>query len=69
MNGVATTTTHPIISTANQTVLLPTLICEGGMKLNTKASKAPQNPSPAMIHIPTSPRSQRNTTRSGSSVG
>ena len=42
-----------MINTANQTVLLPTLICEGGMKLNTKASKAPQNPNQAMIHIPT----------------
>lgn len=42
INGVATTTTHPMIRTANQTVLLPTLICEGGMKLNTNASNAPQ---------------------------
>lgn len=43
MNGAATTTTQPIIKTANHTVLLPT--CRlGGMKLSTNASSEPQKP-------------------------
>lgn len=50
-NGIPVTTTHPVISTAYQTVLLPVDICAGGIKLNTKASSEPRNPSPATIHI------------------
>ena len=51
MNGATTTTKAPIINTENQTVLLPVEIWLGGMKLNIKASKDPQNPSPPIIHI------------------
>ena len=51
MKGAITTTRAPIISTENHTVLLPTEIWLGGMKLSTKASREPRNPSPPMNHI------------------
>ena len=36
-----------MISTRNQTDLLPVAICDGGIKLSTKARSEPQKPRPA----------------------
>ena len=46
----------PIISTENQTVLLPVEIWLGGMKLRIKASNDPQKPRPPTNHIKPLPR-------------
>lgn len=51
MNGAITTTSAPMISTENHTVLLPVEIWLGGMKLSTNASSEPQKPRPPTSHI------------------
>ena len=59
INGITTITIAPMISTKNHTVLLPVAICDGGMKLSTKAKSEPQKPKPARNHIRTLPRPKR----------
>ena len=59
-NGAPTTTTQPIISTENHTVLLPVEIWLGGTKLSTNASRAPQKPRQPRNHISPLPLPRRN---------
>ena len=51
INGIRIMTMQPAINTEYHTAGLPVWICPGGMKLRTKASNEPPNPTPPIIHI------------------
>ena len=60
MNGMTTIIIQPATSTVYHTALLPVSICPGGMKLRTKASKDPANPTVPITHIRALPLPIRN---------
>ena len=54
----------PTISTPYHTPVLPTDICDGGIKLSTKAKSEPQNPKPPSSHIRALPLAPKRKGRS-----